>query len=279
MRHSLRIPLLLGSVALALLAALALAAQVRGPIDQQRVDAASAARGQGLYTAECAACHGPNARGTARGVDLIRSNVVQHDLYGSTLGPFLLKGHAPQSARLSTAQILDLSNYLHQEFDATLSRSPAKPEPDIVVGDAAAGQVWFNGGGKCSTCHAPTGDLAGIAARYPNAYALQQRFVFPGGFHLGGRRGGSRGGAAAEKSAVVTVTVTPASGAPVTGELVSLDDFTVIYRDAQGQIHTVQRAPGMTVTEHDPLAYHEALLKTMTDQQMHNMLAYLETLK
>lgn len=253
-----------------------LAAQQRGPIEQQHVDPASAARGQALYRISCASCHGTRARGTAAGVDLMRSTVVQHDLYGSTLGPFLHQGHAPNTAELSAAQLLDLSNFLHQEFDATLSRSPAKPAPDILVGDAAAGQAWFNGAGQCSTCHSTShstsGDLAGIATRYADPYALQQRFVFPGGFH--------RGGSAAEaKRTAVTVTITSAAGPPVIGDLVSLDDFTIIYRDAQGHTQTVQRTPGMTVTEHNPLAYHEGLLKTMTDRQMHNMLAYLETLK
>ncbi|HEY7839686.1 MAG TPA: c-type cytochrome [Terriglobales bacterium] len=254
------------------LLALGLAAQQRGPIEQQHVDPASAVRGQALYRTSCASCHGPRARGTAAGVDLIRSTIIQHDLYGSTLGPFLHQGHAPHPSGLSTAQVLDLSNFLHQEFDATLSRSPAKPAPDILVGDAAAGQAWFNGAGQCSTCHSTSGDLAGIATRYADPYALQQRFVFPGGFH--------RGGSAAEaKRTVVTVTITSAAGPPVTGDLVNLDDFTIVYRDAQGHTQTVQRTPGMTVTEHNPLAYHEGLLKTMTDRQMHNMLAYLETLK
>jgi hypothetical protein len=77
----------------------------------------------------------------------------------------------------------------------------------------------------------------------------------------------------------VTVTITPAAGASVSGQLVHMDDFNVTYKDAAGQEHTVARAAGMSVTTKNPLAAHIALLKTITDTQMHDVVAYLETLK
>src|SRR5690348_17156706 len=63
-----------------------------GPYDRQVVDPAAAARGQAVYAVECVDCHGPTARGTAAGPNLIRSTVVLHDKVGSDLGPFLKKG-------------------------------------------------------------------------------------------------------------------------------------------------------------------------------------------
>lgn len=249
-----------------------------GPKDRQRVDPAAAARGQHLFATACVDCHGAQGRGTAKGADLMVSDVLLHDTNGSTLAPFLKKGHpvesGPPSTSFTAEQITDLSNFLHQEFYATLGRQPGNPPPNIVVGNAARGEAFFNGAGKCAGCHAteagqssPATDLAGIATRY-TPYDLQQRFIFPNGFHRG-----------APPPPPVTVTITPAGGASVTGQLVHMDDFNVTYRDAAGQEHTVARAAGMSVTTKNPLAAHIALLKTITDTQMHDVVAYLETLK
>ena len=156
------------------------------------VDTAAADRGRRVYAAECIDCHGSHARGGDKGADLVRSEVILHDRYGSTIGPFLRKGHPTQTtpaAKLTDKQIEDLSHTLHQEVYNTL-RAALKIQ-NVLTGDAAAGAAYFNGAGKCAGCHSPTGDLKGIGARM-DAAAIQQRFLFPGG--RGGGRGG-RGGA------------------------------------------------------------------------------------
>ncbi len=88
-----------------------------GPADKQVIDEAAAERGRKVYAAECITCHGTHARGSDRGADLIRSEIVLHDRYGSTIGPFLRKGHPTQTtpaAQLTDAQIQDLSHTIHQ---------------------------------------------------------------------------------------------------------------------------------------------------------------------
>jgi mono/diheme cytochrome c family protein len=137
----------------------------------------------------------------------------------------------------------------------------------VLVGDAKAGEAYFNGAGKCSTCHGAENSLAGIANRY-SPVDLQQRLLFP-------RTGRGRGGAAR----AVTVTVKPASGESVSGVLVEMDDFNVLLRDPSGAYHSFKRGPGLTVEKTDPLAAHVALLDTITDKQLHDVVAYLETLK
>ncbi len=104
---------------------------------------------------------------------------------------------------------------------------------------------------------------------------LQQRFLFPGG---GGGRGG-RGGPAASTRSQVTVTVTPASGAAVSGVLVGMDDFNVALRDSSGEYHSFKRTPAVKVVKNDPLQAHHELLDKYTDKNMHDIVAYLETLK
>ena len=245
-----------------------------GPADKHVVDTAAADRGRRVYAAECITCHGSHARGGDKGADLIRSEVVLHDRYGSTIGPFLRKGHPTQTtaaAKLSDKQIEDLSHTLHQEVYNTLR--PALNIQNVLTGDPAAGAAYFNGAGKCAGCHSPAGDLKGIGGRMDPA-AIQQRFLFPGG------RGGGRGrGPAIASAHPVTVTVTPASGAAISGELLHLDDFNVALRDSSGDYHSFKRTPSLKVVKNDPAAAHHELLDKYTDKNIHDIVAYLETLK
>ena len=249
-----------------------------GPADKHVVDAAAADRGRRVYAAECINCHGSHARGGEKGADLIRSEVVLHDRYGSTLKPFLRKGHPTQTtppAQLTDKQLEDLSHTIHQEVYNTLRA--ALQIQNVLTGDPKAGAAYFNGEGRCSTCHSPAGDLKGIGARL-DPPALQQRFLFPG--PAGGRGGrGGRGPAQVSTRSQATVTVTPASGPAVTGPLVAMDDFFVSLRDAQGEYRTFKRTPSLKVVKNDPLQAHHDLLDKYTNKNMHDIVAYLETLK
>lgn len=249
-----------------------------GPADAPYVDSALADKGRSVWAAECINCHGTQARGTDNGPNLTRSLVVLRDRYGSELGPFLKKGHKLQSgasgATLTDDQIVNLAHFLRQRVNDSFRGSPIFQAQNVLTGDAAAGAAYFNGEGKCATCHtATTLSLAGIAGRL-EPIDIQQRFLFPGG----GRGGRGRGPSASPESAV-KVTVTPASGEPVTGVLLQLDDFNVSLRDASGTYRTFKLGPGVKVVKDDPLAAHHALLDTITDKQMHDVVAYLETLK
>jgi cytochrome c oxidase cbb3-type subunit 3 len=247
-----------------------------GADDKHVVDPLSADRGRKVYAAECINCHGTHARGSDNGADLIRSVVVLHDRYGNEIGPYLRKGHPTQTtpaARLTQSQIEDLSHFVHYEVYQTL-RSELDVQ-NVLTGDAKAGAAYFSGAGKCSTCHSATGDLAGIARRY-SPVNLQQRFLFP----QGGRGGrGGRAGRAVPPANPITVTVTPASGPAITGSLVELDDFNVSLRDASGEYHSWKRTPSLKVVKHDPFVAHEELLDRITDKNIHDVVAYLETLQ
>jgi cytochrome c oxidase cbb3-type subunit III len=245
-----------------------------GPEDKQVVDAVAADRGKTVYLAECITCHGSRARGTERGSDLVRSLVVLHDRYGSTLAPFLQKGHPTQSGKpsadFSEAQMKDLSHFLHQQVNDTLRSGPYSKVLNVLTGDPKAGAAYFNGAGRCSTCHSPTGDLAGIASKYdpPN---LQQRFLFP--------RAPAFAGGQMTSTKPITVTVTPNGGPSVSGTLERMDDFDVALRDSSGEYHSFKRTSDLKVEKHDPYAAHIELLDQYTDKNIHDVVAYLETLK
>ena len=63
------------------------------PLDRHVVDPEAANRGRKVWVRECIECHGTSARGTDKGKNLIQSDMVLHDRYGSSLGPFLAMGH------------------------------------------------------------------------------------------------------------------------------------------------------------------------------------------
>lgn len=254
-----------------------------GRADSQVVDDVAAERGRKDFNDECITCHGLNGRGgndtlpkEQQGPDLVRSLVVLHDRYGNELGPFLKKGHPMRGGRtgasLTEAQITDLSHYLHRTVYYTLRSGPMLKVQNILSGDKAAGAAYFNGAGKCNTCHSPAGDLAGIGTKY-DPPTLQTKFLFPKsvGFARGGRRTAT--------TKPVMVTVTPAGGAAVEGTLIHVDDFNVSLREKDGQYRSFAITPGMKVVRKDPYATHIEMLDHYTDKNIHDIVAYLESLK
>ena len=257
--------MLRAGAAAALLTALSTAVAAQGgPYQRQRIDTAAADRGRAVYTRHCINCHGSAAKGTERGPDLIRSTAVLRDRLGSGIGP-AIRPSASHQAVLTDAQIVDLSHFLHQRVEAIVGNRNPRGPLDVLTGDPEAGRTYFNGAGGCRACHSPTGDLAGIAKRIADPINLQQRFLFP---TL--RRDGPR---------QVNVTVTAANAQPVTGTLVRIDDFFVALRDAGGEYRAFTRGPDVAVSVQDPLAAHHDLLDRYTDADMHNLTAYLVTLR
>ncbi|MGJ5818028.1 c-type cytochrome [Paludibaculum fermentans] len=254
-----------------------------GAANSHVVDDAGAERGKTVYTAECITCHGLNGRGgndtlpaEQRGPDLVRSVLVLHDRYGNEIGPFLAKNHPLRSGRkgssLTTEQVGDLAHFLHQTVYYTLRSGPMLKVQNILTGDAKAGAAYFNGEGKCSGCHSPTGDLAGVGRKY-DPPTLQTKFLFPRSVGFG------RAGARTAPVKPVTVAVTLADGTFSEGELVRLDDFNVSLRDAQGQYKSFKITPQVKVVKNDPYAMHVTMLDQYTDKNIHDIVAYLESLK
>ena len=153
----------------------------------------------------------------------------------------------------------------------TTGRDPGRNRPaTIVVGDAAQGQTYF--GATCAKCHSPAGDLKGLATKYPEPRTLQQ--VWLAGTAAGGR------GAAPVAAPKTLITVTLPSGEVVKGEQARLDDFIVSLKLPDGSVRTIPRNGDVPKLEiHDPLQPHRALVPTYTDRDIHNLTAYLVTLK
>jgi cytochrome c oxidase cbb3-type subunit III len=249
--------------------AISLTAQPRPKTEDPAVE-----RGRGSFVAACGFCHGSGATGGESGPDLVRSVLVLHDEKGDQIGPVIVNGRVDKGMPkfpMTPAQISDIAAFLKARTEEKSSRRDYKIQ-DVVTGNAKAGEAYFNGAGKCNTCHSSTGDLAKVASKF-DPVGLQSRFLYP-------RSRGPRGGGGAQGKPT-TVTVTPPSGKAISGTLVSMDDFNVALRDSEGEYHSWlrDRVSGLKIEVHDPLEVHAQLLDQYTDADMHNILAYLETLK
>jgi len=231
------------------------------------------ARGDGLYQVNCRACHGADLRGGDQGgPNLLRSTIVLNDVDGELIGEIVRGGlnRMPPITTLDRDGIAAVAGYIHAVL-ATAQGQGAPPrveyDLDILVGNPRRGERFFNA--QCVQCHSATGDLARIARRISDPVDLQNSWV-------AGRRQG-RGAAA---PAPTTATVTTADGAEISGDLLRYDDFFVSLRTPAGEYRSFSRVGGRVRVEIvDPLWRHVELWSELDDETMHDVTAYLETLK
>jgi mono/diheme cytochrome c family protein len=236
-------------------------------------DPAAIERGKALYGVNCQFCHGADIRGGDSGPSLLRSGVVLDDQQGELIAPIVQNGRPDRGMPkfgFSLPQIADVAAFLHTFRAAGYDESRQKPV-SIVVGDAKAGEAFFSA--KCASCHAAAGDLRGIAGRIADPRLLQQTWLLPGS-------GAGRGGQPPVTVPPTRVTVTLPSGEKVEGTLDRLDDFVVSLTTADGT-HRSFGTTGDTprVEINDPLQAHRDLLRVYTDADIHNVTAFLVTLK
>ena len=244
-------------------------------------DPAQIARGKTLYGIACTSCHGADLRGgDLGGPNLLRSQVALSDQDGELIVPIIQGGRQNSgmpAVPMSPADAKAVAAYIRSEVGTIGSQgkppSIGKPAPSILVGDATAGQSYF--ATKCSSCHSPTGDLAGIATRISDPKLLQNTWVAGGR----GRRFGPTVSAPGSRR-TITVTITEPSGESLEGRLVRIDDFLVTVALADGTLRTFRREGDVPkVDVHDPMKTHRDLLAVYTDKDMHDVTAYLVTLK
>ena len=224
-------------------------------------------RGASTYSSNCSFCHGATAKGSANGPSLIDSSLVRHDHEGDLIFQVLHEGRIdkgmPSFATLDEKKQADIVAFLHARIQATDSRDTVGPKAGyelkkLLTGDVNAGKEYFNGAGGCSKCHSAVGDLAGIATRY-SPTALEGRILYPRGKTL---------------RAVVTLH----DGKAIAGMVTHLDPFFIALVDDLGHYHSWDRSAVVTHVE-DPLGQHLLLLAKYTNKDIHDLFAYLETLK
>ncbi|MBI2686968.1 MAG: cytochrome c [Acidobacteria bacterium] len=231
-------------------------------------DPAMLERGKALYGIRCTFCHGADARGGSGGPNLLRAELVLNDKDGELIAPVIRNGREGMPKMdLTQAQIADIAAFIHSFKVGGYDISRMTPLT-IVTGDAKAGEAYF--ANTCARCHSTGGDLKGLASRIPDAKALQQTWLIPG----------SGRGEGTARPKPITVAVTPPGGKRVEGRLVRVDDFLVTLIDSDGARRTFSRDGDVPKVElKDPLQPHKDLLKTYADKDIHNVTAFLVTVK
>lgn len=228
--------------------------------------------GRGRFGSQCGFCHGRDTQGGESGPDLTRSSLVADDLRGDKLGPFLHTGRPDKNMpafSLSDSDLAAVVAFIHDEKTKAESETGGRRsvEPaDLQTGNAEAGKRYFNGTGGCARCHSPTGDLATIGSRF-QGLPLLHRMLYPGS--------GQNAGPAPTPP---TLSVKTASGQTVTGKLARRDEFTITLTDAAGWQRTWP-LESVTVSGDEPLRAHSDLLPKYTDEDIHNLIVYLVTLR
>jgi mono/diheme cytochrome c family protein len=227
-------------------------------------DKAAAARGEPFFDRNCAFCHGPHARG-ATGPSLITSDEVLGDDHGERLVRFLKKGRPekgmPAFATMSDEQLKDMSEFMHLQVEEVANRGTYQVL-NILVGNAAKGEAFV--AAKCMSCHSAE-TFAHIGSKFRSPDQLQRDWVWP-----------THGGDAALE---ITATVKMGNGRTITGRVTQVSDFRITLVDDAGRSNAIDLEPRIDVKMQDPLAAHQEMMMTLTNDDMHNVTAYLATLK
>ena len=220
--------------------------------------------GGSVFQQNCSFCHGRDAGGGESGPDLTRSEMVAEDVNGDKIGTMVRKGRPEKGMprfNFSDRQIAGLTAFIHTQQNHALTKKGDRKGVDVSdlqTGNAEAGEQYFNGPGGCATCHSPTGDLAGIASRY-RGLKLEEQMLYP-------------------ENAKSKVTITLASGQTLSGTLAYLDEFTVGLIDATG-VYRSSRTSDVKYQIDAPVNAHIDLFSRYTDADIHNLMAYLQTLR
>lgn len=237
----------------------------------QAAPAEQVQKGQSLFATQCAFCHGREATGGETGPDLTSSELVEKDVNGSEIGPVVRSGRIDKGMppfNLSDSDLAAVVAFIHEQkakMDSHAGRRRSVQAEDLQTGNAEEGKQYFNGAGGCAKCHSPTGDLAGVASRL-RGLALLERMLYPWG-----RRAGP-------SSSPATVTVTLPSGETVSGKLAYYDEFVIGLVDSSGWYRSWFKS-AVKFKVNNPLEAHSEQLGKYTEETMHDVLAYLQTLR
>ena len=220
--------------------------------------------GRALFEQNCAFCHGRDAQGGETGPDLTQSKLVRRDRTGDAIATVIREGRPDGKMppfNFSAQQIRSIIAFIHEREAEAIARPGGRrgvSVADLQTGNAAAGKRYFDGAGGCAKCHSATGDLAGVASRY-EGLELEERMLYPRGV-------------------TSQVTITLPSGKSISGALAYRDEFTVALRDADG-VYRSWSTSRVHYTVHAPVEAHVDLFSKYTDDDIHNLMAYLQTLR
>lgn len=237
----------------------------QGPLpEHEKFTAAQIENGGSVFVQNCAFCHGKDAGGGESGPDLTRSKIVSSDKNGEAIGPVVRNGRPEKGMprfSLSEAEVQGLVAFIHSQQDKAMSQTGVRKgveDSDLTTGNAEAGKQYFEGKGGCVGCHSATGDLKGVATKY-TGLRLEMQMLYP-------------------RDAKESVTVKTHTGETLTGTVEYKDEFTIGMKDSFGGYHAWP-VTAVTYKIDDPAQAHVTAMSKYTDDDIHNVLAYMQTLK
>ena len=220
--------------------------------------------GNSLFQQHCSFCHGRDAAGGESGPDLTRSKLVRADKGGNKISQIVrngVPGTKMPAFVFSDREMASIVDFIHEAASKAASAPGGRRGVDVAdlqTGNVEEGKRYFNGPGGCSKCHSATGDLAGIASRL-EGLQLEEQMLYP-------------------RNAKSKVTVTLPSGQQVSGILSYQDEFTIGLRDKSGVYHSWPTT-NVKFTVDEPVNAHVEQFPKYTDADIHNLMAYLQTLR
>lgn len=246
--------------ALLLLAVSAASAQAAKPSSHSEPE-----RGKEIFARHCSFCHGRDADGGESGPDLTASRLVARDVRGDRIRAVIHDGRTekgmPAFPGLPLVEVNEVIAFLRDQTRKMNAKPGSRRGVDVAdlqTGNVEQGKAYFNGPGKCSSCHSPTGDLAGIANRR-EGLELEMQMLYP-------------------QNAKAKLTVTTPSGQTFTGTLTFKDEFHIAMTDSNGW-HRSWPIRDVQFKIDSPVDAHSAQFEKYTDDDIHNLMAYLQTLK
>jgi putative heme-binding domain-containing protein len=220
-------------------------------------------RGEKLFVAHCALCHGIGATG-GRGPALNQAELrraaddqalfrlIQNGIEGTEM---------PGAWQLNENEIKDLIGYV---------RSLGRKEPTNLPGDPARGKNYYQGKGSCDTCHIVGGrggnlgpDLTNIGAQRSAAY-LREALVDPG---------------ASVPEDFVVVSVVTREGQRIRGIRANEDSFTIQLRESSGVFHSLRKADLSELKKEFSSSLMPSYRESLSSSEIEDVVAFLAGLR
>jgi cytochrome c oxidase cbb3-type subunit III len=220
-------------------------------------------RGQKLFVAHCALCHGIGATG-GRGPALNHAElrrapdgqamfrVIQNGIEGTEM---------PGAWQLSNNEIKDLIEYV---------KSLARNDTVKLTGDPARGKTYYEGKGACASCHIVDGrggnigpDLTNIGARRSATY-LREALIEPG---------------TAVPEDFLVVTLVTRDGRRIRGIRANEDSFTIQVRDSSGAFHSIRKSDLSELKKEFTSSLMPSYRESLSSSEIDDMVAFLASLR
>ena len=188
---------------------------------------------------------------------------MSSDKEGEAIGAVVRNGLPDKGMpkfNLADADVLNLVAFIHSQQDRAMSQTGTRKgvdESDLKTGNAEAGKRYFEGAGGCTKCHS-SATLAGVATRF-KGLQLEEQMLYP-------------------RNVKSKVMVKTSNGQTLSGTLEYQDEFAIGMKDTAGVYHSWP-VSAITFQVDTPLDAHVTAMTKYTDDDIHNVLAYIQTLK